>query len=417
VQNAIHRPQGVTSKAERHATVNERVGPVGREHGRVAVQRRRGYDDPVDHLPVVSGAADADYLNEAFARAGRRSEVAGPIACEELHGGRCSTQVVALRCGDGQRFVLKMFPERDWRAGLVDHNVECSLWACGTTSGLPRPLSCPTFDVANHEGRAQYWMLMDDVSPGITPRGAFDAAKFRWLLDALAGLHVRYWNDDAALEGTPALSLEQNVSLFAEPVIALAGRTAATGWVLSVIENFVVMRPLLPVFLDALGSRDADFYLDLCQHRSTWVQALAGLPQTLVHGDPRRANVSLLAPGHVSMFDWDLATRGPAALDLAWSWFLQFYCYPPDDGCSLVDREPLRAYYIERLAQALGGRFDRTGFERAWHLSWLKTYIQIGFCLVDPLTGKVTEEEAERVRRKCRESIDHIKWICDAMLR
>jgi hypothetical protein len=339
------------------------------------------------------------------------------MTLEALHGGRCSTQVVALRCGDGRRFVLKMFPQRDWRAGLVDHNVECSLWAGGTTRALPPPLACPTFDVAFHEQRAEYWMLMDDVSPGITPRGAFDAPRFRWLLDALAGLHARYWDDEAALVRVPALSLEQNVRLFAEPVIALAGRTAATGWVHSVIENFVVMRPLLPLFLDALGSRNADFYLDLCQHRSAWMAALDGVPRTLVHGDPRRANVSLLAPDHVSLFDWDLATRGPAALDLAWAWFLQFCCYAPDDGLGLADREPLRAHYIERLAQALGGRFDRTAFERAWHLSWLKTVVQIGFCLADPLSGDVSEDDAARVRVKCRESIDHLKWICDSQLR
>jgi hypothetical protein len=373
-------------------------------------------DRSLPSLPLVVGDADEGYLAEALARAGRRPPAAGPVASEELHGGRCSSRVVALLDADGRRFVLKIFPQRDWRAGLVDHNVECSLWAAGITPRLPHPLFCPTFDVAWHERRGEYWMLMDDVSPGITPRGTFDADRFRWLLDALAGLHACYWNDADMLERTPALSLEQNVALFAEPVIALAGRTAAVGWVQSVIENFVVMRPLVPVFLEALGGRDADFYLDLCKDRSAWVQALAGLPHTLVHGDPRRANIALLGPHHVSMFDWDLATRGPAALDLAWCWFLQFHCYPPQDGRTLADREPLRAYYIERLAQKLGARFDRTEFERAWDLSWLKTYVQLGFCLIDPLTGDVTDEEAAIILRRCRESIDHVKRICDALL-
>jgi hypothetical protein len=366
-------------------------------------------------LPLVAGDIDEDYLAQALARAGRRAAAAGPVTLEELHGGRCSSRVVALLDADGRRFVLKIFPRHDWRAGLVDHNVECSLWAAGITPGLPRPLSCPTLDVAWHERRGEYWMLMDDVSPGITPRGTFDADRFRWLLDALAGLHARYWNDTDALEHMPALSLEQNVALFADPVVALAGRTAAEGWVQSVIENFVVMRPLVPVFLDVLGGRDADVYLDLCQDRAGWLQALAALPPTLVHGDPRRANIALLAPGHVSMFDWDLATRGPAALDLAWCWFLQFHCYPPQDGRTLADREPLRDFYIERLAEKLGAPFDRTEFERAWDLSWLKTYVQIGYCSIDPLTGDVTEEEAAIVRRRCRESIDRVERICDAL--
>jgi len=277
-------------------------------------------------------------------------------------------------------------------------------------------LRCPTFDVAWHEGRSEYWMLMDDVSAGITPRGTFDADRFRWLLEALAGLHVHHWSDADALEHLPALSLEQNAALFTEPIVALAGRAAAEGWVQSVIENFVVMRPLLPVFLETLGGRDADFYLDLCQHRAPWVRALGEFPRTLVHGDTRRANIALLSPDHVSMFDWDLATRGPAALDLAWSWFLQFHCYPPQDGRSLADREPLRQHYVERLAQKLGARFDGAAFERAWQLSWLKTVVQVGFCLADPLTGDVTPEEAAAARRRCRESIDHVKRIADALL-
>jgi hypothetical protein len=372
--------------------------------------------DPSLSLPLVAGEADEHYLAEALARAGRRAPAGGAVVSEELHGGRCSSRVVALLTADGQRFVLKTFPQRDWRAGLVDHNVECSLWAANITPRLPRPLSCPTFDVAWHDRRGEYWMLMDDVSRGITPRGTFDADRFRWLLDALASLHVRYWSDIDALAHTPALSLEQNVALFADPIVALAGRTVAVGWVQSVIENFVVLRPLVPVFLEELGGRDADFYLDLCQDRSAWVQALGGFPHTLVHGDPRRANIALLEPGHVSMFDWDLATWGPASLDLAWCWFLQFHCYPPQDGRTVADREPLRAYYIERLAQKLGARFDSTEFERAWHLSWLKTYVQLGFCLIDPLTSDVTDEEAALVRRRCRESIDHVRRICDTWL-
>jgi hypothetical protein len=367
-------------------------------------------------LPPVAGEPDEHYLAEALARAGRPAPAAGPVASEELHGGRCSSRVVALLDADGRRFVLKIFPQRDWRAGLVDHNVECSLWMSGITRGLPRPLSCPTIDVAWHEGRSEYWMLMNDVASGITPRGTFDAERFRWLLNALAALHARYWSDTDTLDRMPALSLEQNVALFADPVVALAGRTVAVGWVQSVIDNFVVLRPLLPVFLETLGSRDADFYLDLCQHRSAWLRALAEQPPTLVHGDPRRANIALMAPDDVAMFDWDLATRGPAALDLAWCWFLQFHCYPPPDGRTAADRESLRACYVERLEQILGARFDRAGFERAWSLAWLKTYVQIGFCLVDALTGHVTDEEAALVRRRCLESSDHVRRICDALL-
>ena len=51
------------------------------------------------------------------------------------------------------------------------------------------------------------------------------------------------------------------------------------------------------------------------------------------------------------------------------------------------EREPLRAYYAAHLDEALGGQLDRSAFERAWELSWLKVLAQIGFCLADPLVG------------------------------
>jgi hypothetical protein len=52
-------------------------------------------------LPLVVGDIDEDYLAQALARAGRRAAAAGPVTLEELHGGRCSSRVVALLAADG----------------------------------------------------------------------------------------------------------------------------------------------------------------------------------------------------------------------------------------------------------------------------------------------------------------------------
>jgi len=213
---------------------------------------------------------------------------------------------------------------------------------------------------------------MVDASRGIMGRGVYDRDRLKWLVGALTGLHARYWEQKETLDSLPLVPLEANIAYFAEPAAALGGRVPAEGWVKEVIDNFVVLKPFLPVFLELLGSADANFYLDLCKHRADWVAALGELPQTLVHGDIRRANVAPLAAGMVSIFDWDLASCAPAANDLTWYRFLQFWCYPPNDGCDIADREPLREHYIEHLIELLGSRFDRVIFERSWDLCWLK---------------------------------------------
>jgi hypothetical protein len=60
----------------------------------------------------------------------------------------------------------------------------------------------------------------------------------------------------------------------------------------------------------------------------------------------------------------------------------------------------------------LGG-LDRTEFERAWELSWLKVFAQLGFCLVDPLVAEHSEEDVARVRALCSKAIDRAKRIVD----
>jgi hypothetical protein len=174
---------------------------------------------------------------------------------------------------------------------------------------------------------------------------------------------------------------------------------------------------LVPVFLDALGPADADFYLTHCANRGPWVDALARHPFTLTQGDVRRANFAAFAPDKVSLFDWDYATHGPAAHDIAWYWYLQFWCYPPPDGRSLEDREALRFFYRDRLHEELGGRLDPGAFEASFQLAWLWVFAEIGYILIDPLTGSPSDSERARVLTFCRRAVDRAKRTYDAHVR
>ena len=374
---------------------------------------RSAADRLVGGLPAIDGEVDESYLSGALGRAGRPQKISY-LAATRLDGGRISANVFALKA-DAGAFVLKKFVPEPWRIEFFGSPFnEPALWTSGLTRSLPEPLSCPTIDVAFHRDRGECWMLMDDVSAGIAPRGTFDEPTFRMLLDGLALLHGRHWGQDAALVELPLITLEQHTAMFTDPCVAVGGRTKPTGWVAEVLDKVFVFRTFVPVLLDTLGSADGDFYLDLCQHRDRWLAPLSRLPQTLIHGDLRRANIAALPSSRISLFDWDFACRAPAAADLTWYWFLHFWCYPPRDGMTPEDREPLRAYYTDRLDEALGGRLDRREFGRVWDLCWLKAFAQIGFCLVDSLVGTPFAEEIARVRTLCAKAIRNAKRIADA---
>jgi hypothetical protein len=374
---------------------------------------RSAADRLVAGLPAIDGEVDGSYLSDALGRAGRPTQVSH-LQASRLDGGRISANVFSLKA-DAGAFVLKKFVPEPWRIEFLGSAFnEPALWVSGLTRSLPKPLSCPTIDVAFHRQRGECWMLMDDVSAGVAPRGSFDEPIFRVLLDGLARLHGGHWEQDAALMELPVLTLDQHTAMFTDPTAAAGGRTQPAGWVAEVLDKVFLFRTYVPALLDVLGPTDGDFYLDLCQHRDRWLAPLSRLPRTLIHGDIRRANVAALPSGEISLFDWDFACAAPAAADLAWYWFLHFWCYPPRDGLAPEDREPLRGYYMRRLDEALGGRLDLKAFDRAWDLCWLKVFAQIGFCLADALVGTPSADDIARVRALCAKAIGKAKRIADA---
>lgn len=366
--------------------------------------------------PKIAGSLDDGYLTEALRRAGR-APIASAPKLTQLAGGRTGASVTAIRTGDGERdYVLKAVAKGRGFADGLGNEGEAAFWLGGCIRELPAPVFNPTIDVAFHEERDEWWILMDDVSQGIAPRGQWTEQHARRLFDALAQLHASRW----ALEDSHDVALGTvagTTRVFVEPALYIAtGESTGDSWVPRVAEEFPVARMFLPTFLDILKGEDANFYLYVARRWRSIADALNRHPSTLLHGDTRRANVAFVGD-RVGLFDWEFAARGPAATDLAWHWFLQFWAYAPDDGKRADDRLWLRDAYLERLDELLSTPVDRDGFEAAWDLGWLRVFAQLGYVLVDPIaSADHTHDDVARVTQLCRDAIVRARRICDARL-
>lgn len=365
-----------------------------------------------DHaLPVTTAeVVDARYLAEALQRAGRSGWPAGPVRVESLDGGRTGAGVSRLHCADGATFVLKVIPRARAFREALGHEGEAAAWLAGATRSPPPPLANPALDAALHRERDEWWLLMDDVSAGIVSRTGWTEEHTRDLFAAVAGLHAAHW--DCAEAALPALAnMAGTTTLLTEIALHAGTGGASAAWAERAAGEFEVPRILLPDFLEIAGTTNAEFYIALLQRSSELVRALNARIPTFVHGDLRRANVSFL-DRRVVLLDWELAARGPAAVDLAWHWFLHYWAYPPADGRSTDDRLWLREAYLESLEQELGRPVDRDDFMVAWDLGWLRVFTQLGFVLVDG----IDEHEPGRRRQVIRQAFDCARRIADERL-
>jgi hypothetical protein len=368
---------------------------------------------------TATGVGELADLHHALARAGTLGERATQYRAEALGDGRMGASVTrwVTDAADGERrsVVLKVVPAASWRASLGLDGIEARLWSSGATRVLPAGLRCPTLDVGRHPERGDWWILMEDVSHGIMSRGLHDQARADRLMRSVARLHARYWGRDAELAALPLPSFETGANALASLTVHVArGEASDEPWLSALAQDFWVCRALLPAFLDALRPADADFYVQLCADHGRIAAALARHPHTFVHGDLRRANIAFVGDD-VVLFDWEHASHGPAARDLAWYFFLRHWAYPPAAGCTPADRRGGLGVYLEALERELGRPVDRAGFGASCELAELSVLCQLGFCLADPLTEASAEAAAiERAEQTMADAIERARRLHEA---
>lgn len=186
-----------------------------------------------------------------------------------------------------------------WRSGLLDQLPDCLDHAIvGAAAGFGR----------NGWGAA---LLMHDRSKVLVPEGdtVVPADQHARFLTHMAALHARFWGwtDTVGLEPAYHRYLE-----FSPAVVAVEGER---GWPDGVPP--LVLRGWERFGQVASGAVSPEV-LVLLRDPAPLVDALAGCPQTLVHGDWKMGNLGTSYDGRTVLLDWAIPGQACPTTELAW---------------------------------------------------------------------------------------------------
>ena len=249
-----------------------------------------------------------------------------------LGGGRLLRLMVAHRTGTAtwrEWLVMKtLLPSDGWLgAASGDSRLrEIQLWERGLLQSLPAGFTTGVRNRAllgDPDQPAAGALLMDDLTlrllrdPYHPPPGRLPSSVVA-LLQRLAALHARYWQDERLSDLALGLTSPRDALLLISPenvsMRCAAGDTnpylplAEQGW-----DAFFRLAP----------SNAAERLRAVLADPEPIAQAIASLPQTLVHGDVWGPNLGWLPPTtsaprrerRLLLLDWALALAGPATYD------------------------------------------------------------------------------------------------------
>jgi hypothetical protein len=327
------------------------------------------------------------------------------------YSGNTLERVTAHVQATERQFVLKRFSiERDWIMRLTHDQAvrEVALFRHGIYARLPEVCYVPIVAAARDDD--SWASLMTDVSAGLAPAddGPLTLDELRRYLSHLAALHARFLGDDSLRDPALGLSSLRDFMLILAPTTVRAecvqGRghavleAAARGWnVCAEIAPPAVMR-----IVEQL-ERDPQPLIALIEH----------MPQTLIHGDFKAANLGVWPPNtgridHLDgltrtiMLDWQDAAYSAPLLDLGYFLAISAMRLP-------VTKDAAIELYHEALA-CCGYSYPQQTWERdrdlgllaggALRLLWQKA---LGTQAADPILRQRQHEE--------------VRWWCDLTLR
>ncbi|HZC07057.1 MAG TPA: phosphotransferase [Ktedonobacterales bacterium] len=231
-------------------------------------------------------------------------------------------------CGMRSRVVKRIEAESGW-LGAATHDThmrEVALWRAGLPLWLPRGITQATERVTVEPDRApaSATLLMRDERshlmrhPYRTPPGRLPG-EIVALLDALAALHVRFWQSPLLDDTTLGLASQRDTLLWLSP--AVVGERIAEGDPQPYLR---LARAGWEAFFQLIAPEDAATLRAVFDTPDSVLGAIKRLPRTLIHGDIWGPNLGWLPPTRrsprtgrrVLLLDWALAAAAPAPYDV-----------------------------------------------------------------------------------------------------
>jgi hypothetical protein len=217
---------------------------------------------------------------------------------------------------DGQPHVVKyLHVDDDWIMRSTG-DLGCrplTVWRSGLLDRLPPCIDTAIVGVAAGLGRNGWGvaLLMRDVSAWLVPEGDEPVPLEQHLgfLDHMARLHAAFWGWQDTVDLAPA---RHRYGEFATDNVSLEG---ARGWP-DVVPRLIVDG--WSRFPGVVPAEVAAPVLALVADPGPLVDALAGLPQTLLHGDWKMGNLGTGPDGRTILLDWAMTGQGCTTTELAW---------------------------------------------------------------------------------------------------
>ena len=264
---------------------------------------------------------------------------------------------------------LGCIPLQLWRSGILDVLPDCIDHAVvGMAAGLGR-------------GGWGAALLMRDVGRWLVPEGddPVPPEQHARFMEHMAALHAAFWgwDDDQHLMPTTHRYL-----YFGDTNMALeVARGRPDAIPLIVVDGWRRF---------AETSRLAGPILELRHRPWPVIDALAALPQTLLHGDWKMGNLGSHPDGRTILLDWAVTGRGVATSELAWYLSLNRARIPQSkEDAAAAFRAALESHGVatggwwdEALDLALLGNLVQFGWEKALgdrdELAWWEDAAQAG---------------------------------------
>jgi len=237
------------------------------------------------------------------------------------------------------------------------------------------PLSTPALISAAPNGA---WLLMEYLQP------ARDASQwleedYRTAIDALTGLHDRFWDLGEDLDVFPWLG---------RPIEAdFEVHVAAAAQAIERIVEFGQPEPLasVPERMQVLAR--------LTTLAEQVVAPLRRQPKTLLHGDYWPGNIAVLRNRSQVVYDWQFAGVGPGIMDLLvfvskseW-WF----------GDLPVSMAEITQQYRRSMAERIGVTWEDSVWQELWDHALMWRFIQEWVDLLAASPSSILETRAEQL--------------------